>query len=104
MAVGERQKAFRGRRAMSEVGLEHALHPRRGILRLHVAIKLAADHGIGPETAADEDVIALDRVAALARLDLAREQTDFADAVLGTGMVTAGEMDVDRSIELDAGL
>ena len=67
--------------------------------RLDVAIEFAAERGIGAEAAADQDVIALDRVALLGLLHLAGEQPDFADEMLRAGMMAAGEMDVDRPVE-----
>ena len=67
MAAREGEEAFLARGAVREIGLEDALDGLRRVLRLHVAIELAAERGIGPEAAADQDVIALDRVALLAR-------------------------------------
>ena len=72
--------------------------------RLDVAIELAAERGVRPEAAADQDVIALDRVAVLGDLHLAGEQADLADIVLRAGVMAAGEMDVDRRVERDARL
>ena len=61
-----------------------------------------ADHAPGPElsaaAAADHDVITLDRLV-LALVDLCRDQTNVADIVLGAGVGTAGQMDIDRLIE-----
>ena len=90
--------------AMGEIAFEQALdrapaHPppsRRGRSRAR-----------GPpraEAAADMDVIALDGVAIVRGRDLAGDQADVADIVLRAGMMAAGEMDVDRAVELDARL
>src|SRR5262249_62386424 len=100
----EGEEASRRRGPVREIGLEHALDGRRRILGLDVAIELAAEHRIGAETAAGEDVIALDRVAVLGGRDLAGEQADLADEVLSAGVVATGEMDVDRRIERNARL
>ena len=51
----------------------------RRVLGLHVAIDLAAERGVRAEAAADQDVIALDRVVVLGHLHLAGEQPDVAD-------------------------
>ena len=61
--------------------------------------QLAADPGVLGEPAADDDVVALDRVAVLADRDLGADQADVADVVLGAGMVAAGQVDVDRHVE-----
>ena len=45
---------------LRQIGLEHALDGGRRVLRLHVAIDLAGERRVGPEAAADQDVIALD--------------------------------------------
>ena len=89
---------------MREIALQHALDGARRILGLDVAIDLAAERGVRPETAADIDVIALDRIGVLADLDLAGEQADIADVMLRAGMMAAGEMDIDRPVEIDARL
>ena len=51
------------------------------------------------EAAADDDVVALDRVAVVADRDLRADQADVADVVLGAGMMAAGQVDVDRRVE-----
>src|SRR5262249_59994331 len=85
-----------------EVAAQHALDRRRNVLGLHVAIDVARERGVDAENAADQAVIALDGVALLRDLHLAGEEPDVADIVLGAGVVTAGEMDVDRPVEFDA--
>src|SRR5580700_130115 len=104
MAAREREETFLRRGAVGNVGLEDALDGLRRVLRLDVAVDLAAERRVRPETAADEHVIALDRVAVLADLHLAGEQADLADEVLGAGMVAAGEVDIDRRVDRNARL
>ena len=84
---------------MREIGLQDALDRLRRILRLHVAVKLAAERGVWSEAAADQDVIALDRIGVLAVLHLAGQQADLGHEMLRAGMMAAGEMDVDRRVE-----
>ena len=69
-----------------------------------VAIKLAADRSVRTEAAADENVIALDRIVVLVRLHLAGQQPDFGYEVLRAGMMAAGQMNIDRRVERDARL
>ena len=73
---------------------------RRRVFGFDVAIKLAAERGIRAETAADKDVIALDLIAVLGHLHLAADQADIADVMLRAGMRAAGQMDIDRRVEL----
>ena len=54
------EEGFVGRGAMREIALEHALDRARRVLRLDVAIDLAAEGSVRTEAAADIDVIALD--------------------------------------------
>src|SRR5215813_8734486 len=90
--------------AMREIGLEQALDGRRRVLRLHVAIDLPRQRRIGPEAATDMDVIALDGVAVVGACNLAGEEADVANVVLRAGMVAAGEVDVEGTVESDARL
>src|SRR5262252_8854716 len=88
---------------MSEITFEHALDGLRHVLRLHVAIDLAAERRVGTKTTTDIDVIALDAVF-FGNRNLAGEQADIADVMLGAGMMATGEMDIDRAVENDARL
>ena len=74
----------------------------RHLFRDDIAIELAPERGVGPEAAADRDVIALDRVGVLVGLHLAGEKADLRDEMLRAGVMTAGQMDVDRRVERDA--
>jgi hypothetical protein len=49
------------------VGLEQALDPARRVLGFHITVDVAAERGVGAEAAADQDVIALDRVGKASR-------------------------------------
>src|SRR5688572_11505771 len=104
MPARERQERLVGRRAISEIGLEHPLDGPWRVGRLHVTEELAAERRIRTEAAADMDMIALDRIGILADLDLAGDQPDVADVVLRAGMMASGEMDVDRRLQCDARL
>ncbi len=104
VAAGKVDEAFIFRRTMREIGLEDALDGLRGVLRLDVAIDLAPERGVRSEAAADQHVIALDRIVLLGLLHLAGEQADFGHEMLRAGMMAAGEMDVDRRVERDARL
>src|SRR6266540_1192313 len=100
----EGQECLLRRGPMGQVELEHALDGLRRVLGFDVAVKLTAKRGIGAEAAANVDVVALDRVALFGRLQLGAEKPDVSDVMLGAGVGTAGEVDVDRAVELDARL
>src|SRR5262245_16760810 len=101
MAPREGDECLVARRAVRKIGLKHAFHCLRRALRLDVAIKLATERRMRTEAAADEDVVALDCIAVVGDLHLARQEADLADEMLRTGMMATGEVDVDRSIEGD---
>src|SRR6516165_11157695 len=102
MAARERKESLVGRRAVGEIGLEHALDRARRIVGLQIAIDLAAALGVRPEAAADVDVIALDLIAVLRHKDLSADEADVADVVLRARIRAAGEMNVERAVELHA--
>src|ERR1039458_6064701 len=104
MAAREGDEGLLARGAVGQIGLEDALDRLRRVYRLDVAIELAAERGIRAEAAADQQVIALDRVAVLGLLDLASEQADLTDEMLRAGMMAAGQMDIDWRVERDARL
>src|SRR5262249_16774291 len=104
VAAREGKEALLRRRTVGDISLEDALDRLWGIDGLDVAIKLAAEHGVRAEPAADQDVIAFDLLAVLGFLHFAGEQPDFADEVLGAGVMAPGEMDVDRRVDLYARL
>src|SRR5580704_1477033 len=103
MTAGEGQKAFVRRGAVAQIGLEHALDRLRRIIGFDVVKNLAAAGGVGAKTAADVDVIALDLIAVLGHLHLGANEADVADVMLRAGIRAAGEMDVERAVELHAG-
>ncbi len=88
---------------MAEIGFQHALDRLRRILGFDVVINLAAAGGVRAETAADMDVIALDLIAVFRHLHLGADEADVADVMLRAGIRAAGEMDVERAVELHAG-
>src|SRR5882757_11048649 len=98
MATAELEERFAGRRAMGEPGREQALEQRRQVVERHRLGVLARHRLLGGRSgpAADIDVIALD--ALLTLLDLAGEQADITDIMLGTGVMAAGEVDVDGQV------
>src|SRR5579863_6555156 len=101
---GELEETFGGAFAPGEIGLQQSFDELRRGIGLHVAEDLAADLSVRPEAAADDDVIAIDRVAVGIDRDAGAAEPDVADVMLRAGMVTAGQMDVDRLIEPDAAL
>src|SRR3974377_901934 len=104
MAARKGEETLLRRGTMRKVGREQTLDHGRNVLRLHVAIDLAPERGVRSKPAAGEHVIAFDGRGVFAGLDLASEEPDVADVVLRTGVMTAGEMDVHRTIEFDAAL
>src|SRR5208282_2483522 len=77
------EKRLLARVPVREISLQDALNGARRVFRDDVAIKFAAERGVRPEAAADEDVIALYRIGILVRLHLAGEQADLGDEMLG---------------------
>ena len=67
-------------------------------------IDLLPDIGIRTEAAAGEQMIALDCVVLLSNRNLGADQPDIADVMLRAGMMAAGEMDVERRVDVDARL
>src|SRR6478736_2836947 len=67
-----------------------------------VAIELASDRSVRTEAAADENVVALDRIIVLILLHLARQEADFRYEMLRTGVMAAGQMNIDRRVERDS--
>src|SRR5207248_6975323 len=88
--------------AVVEVGPQHPLDDGRRLVGRDGAEDLAAEVLVGPVAAADEDVVAFDRL--VAGLDLGAEQADVAEVVLGAGVRAAGQVDVDGLIQLDPAL
>ena len=90
------------RSAMRQIGFQNVFDDARCVFGDNVAIEFAAERGVRTEAAADQNVIALDRIVVFVRLDLAGEQTDLRDKMLGAGMMAAGQMNIDRRIDEDA--
>src|SRR5262249_937694 len=78
------------------------------VLGFHVPIDIATERGIRSGPAANKYMIALHLLAAAClprgERHFAGEQADVADVMLRAGVMTAGEMNVDRRIEVDAAL
>ena len=87
---------------MRQIGLQQFFDRLRRLLRREVMIDFLSDIGVGTESAAREQMIALNCVVALADSDLGRDQANVADEVLGAGVVTAGQVDVERRVDFDA--
>src|SRR5208282_1670134 len=98
------EKGLLARRAMRQIGLQDALDRARRLLRGNVTIELAAKDRVRSETAANKNVIALDGIGVLVRLDLAGQQADLRYKVLRAGVMAAGQMDVHRRVEGDTRL
>ena len=84
---------------MPQIGFENAFDDAGHVLRDNIAIKLAAERRVRAEAAADENVIALDRIVVFIRLHFAGEQADLRNKMLRAGMVAAGQMNIDRRVE-----
>src|ERR1700737_4764565 len=84
---------------MRKIRLQQFLDRLRRILGCEVVIDLLPDIGVRTEPAAGKQVIALDRVVALADRYLGADQADIADVVLRAGMMATGQMDVERGVD-----
>ena len=104
MAARKRQEGFFGRNAMREIGLQQSFDRLRRVFRLEVVIDLLPDIGIRSKAAAGEQMIALDGIDILADIHLRRDQPDIADVVLRAGMMAAGDVDIERRVDIDARL
>src|SRR6476619_6796983 len=89
---------------MREIGFQQPLDGLRSILGLEVVIDLLPDIGVRTKAAAGEQMIALDRIDILANIHLRGDQADIADIVLRAGMMAAGDVDVERRLDVDARL
>ena len=85
-----------------EIGLEEVLNERGDLGEGDSFVSFAGD-GLGVvDASAEDDVVAFDFLAGL-EFDGGAHEADVADVVLGAGMVTAGEMNVNGLVELDFG-
>src|SRR5580704_9530264 len=98
------QKVFFAARTMRQIGLEDAADRAWHLLGDDVAIKFATECRVRAEAAANIDVIALARIGVLVRLHLARQKPDFGNVMLRARMMAAGQMNIDRRVEGDAGV
>src|ERR1700730_10111098 len=104
MSAREGEEGFRRRGAVRKIGFENAGDRARRLGGDDVAIKLAAERRVRAETAADKDVITLEWIVVFVDLDLAGEQPDLGHEMLRAGMMTAGQMNIDRRVERNASL
>src|SRR5260221_10055763 len=88
---------------MREIRLQQPLDGLRRILRLEVVIDFLPYIRMGTEAAAREQMVALDGVL-LANRDFCGNQPDIADVVLRAGMVAAGDVNIDRRLDIDSRL
>src|SRR5262245_46851461 len=72
--------------------LEHGFDDTRRVFRLDILEQFAADRAVLTEAAADADIVAIDRVAFVGHRNALADQSDIADVMLRTAVVTAGEM------------
>src|ERR1039458_10026457 len=91
MAARKGDEGLLARFTVRQIGLEDALDRLRRIVRLDVAIELAAERSIRAEAAADQQVIALDRIAVLGLLYLASEQPDLTQKNIRKAMIRSEE-------------
>src|SRR5436305_12973838 len=89
---------------MREITFKDALDRTRRILGFDIPVNLAAERRVVAEPAADQHVIAVDRLAFFVDRNARGDQPDVADVMLRAGMMAAGEMDVHRRVERDARL
>ena len=84
---------------MREVCFQQFLDGLRRVLRFEVVIDLLPDIGVGTEPSAGEQMIAFDVVVILADGHFGADQADIADVMLRAGMMTAGQMDIQRDVD-----
>src|SRR5260370_3299537 len=84
---------------MRKIRLKQFPDRLRRVLGLEVVINLLPQIGVRTEPAAGKQVIALDRVVALADRNFRADQADIADVMLRAGMMAAGQMDVQRRVD-----
>src|SRR3954463_6023908 len=104
MAARKCEKSFFGRNTMREIGLQQSLDRLRRVFRLEVVIDLLPDIGVRTKAATGEQMITLDRIDILADIHLRGDQADIADVVLRAGVMAAGDVDVERRLDVDARL
>src|SRR3954453_12874950 len=104
MAASKWQEGLFGRNAVREIGLQELLNRLLRVFRLEVVIDLLPDIGVRTEAAPGEQMIALDRIDIFADIHLRGDQADIADVVLRAGMMAAGDVDVERRLDVDARL
>jgi hypothetical protein len=99
MPVGELGETLVGCVAALEIHFEHPRHQRRQIFGAGRRKQLAADVAALAVAATHEDLVTLDDV--VAEFDIGPQQADVANVMLGARVTAAGEVDVDRLVELE---
>ena len=99
MPAGEGDERF-VKLASGEIDLEYAFEQHRKFAERNTREDLPANARVRAAAAAENNIVSFHRFAA--DIDLNALQADITDVVLRTGIRAAGDMDVDRMIELDA--
>src|SRR4051812_30631005 len=84
---------------MRHIGFQQLLYRCWRVLSLETVKNLPPEIGIRPKGPAGEQMITFDSVVALADRHFCGDQADVADVVLRTGVMAAGEMDVERRVD-----
>jgi len=102
VAIGKGLEAL-ARLALREIGAEHGFEAPGQFVGRDVAADLAAERQLRAAAAADNHVIPLGLriVAGAAEVDLGGEEADIADIMLRAGIGAAGQVDVERLVEVD---
>ncbi len=82
MTAREADKGFVRVRPVLSIGAQNFRHHFRRLFRFHILIKLGGNAGVFRKAAADENVIALDRVALVIHRHARADQSDVADVML----------------------
>src|SRR5258708_25603459 len=86
---------------MCEIGFQEFFHGFWRVLRFEVVIDLLPDLGIRTESSTGEQMITFDGVVRLANRYFRGDQADITDVMLRAGMMAAGQMDVQRRVDLN---
>src|ERR1700739_2090609 len=104
MTARKCEEGFVRSRAMREISLQQSLDRAGRVLRFKIAKNFLPQIGMRPKNAACEQMIAFDGVGPVAGRDLGGDEADVADKMLRAGVMAAGQMDVERRVDLDARL
>ena len=87
-------------RSIGDERLQDLLHNLWRLVSLDVLIKFARDRSIYAISPANEDVIAVDGVSVVVHGHPRANQSYVADVMLRAGVMTSGEMNIDRRLKL----